>query len=121
MPVGQWFQVEGSTAQDTTAGASRLDGRPPDRRPRRPADRPMSWVAWDVCSNGLDLMPGTAVLYLDDCAVSRSRVGPTGLLAGVTAASSPVWGATHPRAFQAAEAARPRRSRPGMIACSTVT
>jgi hypothetical protein len=38
------------------------------------------WVEWDACNIGQDLTPSTAVLYVDDCAVSRSRVGPTGII-----------------------------------------
>jgi hypothetical protein len=29
---------------------------------------------------GEDLTPSTATLYVDDCAISRSRVGPAGQL-----------------------------------------
>jgi hypothetical protein len=38
------------------------------------------WLAWDVVSVGYNLSPEPAVLYVDDCAISRTRVGPSGLL-----------------------------------------
>jgi hypothetical protein len=34
-----------------------------------------------VCSLGENLRPAPAVLYVDDCAVSHTRVGPTGIIA----------------------------------------
>jgi hypothetical protein len=39
------------------------------------------WVGWRVGNMGLDLDPKTVSLYVDDCALSRVRVGPTGVLA----------------------------------------
>ena len=42
---------------------------------------PTPWIEWNACSIGENLTPGTAVLYVDDCAVSRSRVGPNGIIA----------------------------------------
>ena len=42
---------------------------------------PTSWVAWDVVSVAVGLNPSSAVLYVDDCAVSRTRVGPDGIIA----------------------------------------
>jgi hypothetical protein len=38
-------------------------------------------VEWDACSVGEDLTPSTTTLYIDDCAVSLSRVGPSGIIA----------------------------------------
>ena len=48
------------------------------------ANQPMAptpCIEWNACSIGEDLTPSTAVLYVDDCAVSRSRVGPNGIIA----------------------------------------
>lgn len=39
------------------------------------------WVGWRVGSMGLDLDQKTFTVYVDDCVLSRVRVGPTGLLA----------------------------------------
>jgi hypothetical protein len=39
-----------------------------------------SWVAWDVVSVGDAVTPEPAILYVDDCAISSKRIGPTGLL-----------------------------------------
>jgi hypothetical protein len=84
VPVGAWFQIEGfyRNAPDATGrltlwlnGDLIVDV----------TNQPMStngWVAWDACSDAVGLTPATAVLYIDDCAVSRTRVGPTGLLDG---------------------------------------
>ena len=66
----------------TARGASRiwLDGRLlVDVTAPALADR--EWVEWNACSIGENLSPATAVLYVDDCAVSRTRVGPTGIIA----------------------------------------
>jgi hypothetical protein len=41
---------------------------------------PTTWVEWDVCSSAANLMPETVTVYVDDCAVSQSRVGPAGAL-----------------------------------------
>lgn len=91
VPVGTWFQVEayyrnpGGSANDGGALNSGgqltfwLDGQ-------KIVDvtgpmAPTSWVAWDVVSVAVNLNPSTAVLYVDDCALSRSRVGPHGTIA----------------------------------------
>jgi hypothetical protein len=39
------------------------------------------WLAWDVVSVGYNLTPEPAVLYVDDCAISKTRIGPSGQLA----------------------------------------
>ena len=82
VPVGQWFQIEAfyRNAQDTTGRVTFwLDGRPIVDIANQ-AMAPTPWVEWDACSIGENLNPGTAVLYVDDCAVSRSRVGPNGII-----------------------------------------
>lgn len=82
VPVGRWFQIE-ALYRNTQSADGRLtfwlDGR-------QIVDvagvmAPTPWVAWDVVSVAVDLNPSTAVLYVDDCAVSRSRVGPDGVIA----------------------------------------
>jgi hypothetical protein len=82
VPVGQWFQIEAfyRNTQDATGRVTFwLDGLPIlDLANQAMASTP--WVEWNVSSIGENLNPGTAVLYVDDCAVSRSRVGPGGII-----------------------------------------
>ncbi len=82
VPVNTWFQLEAfyRDASDYTGrftlwlnGQQILDWQG--------ATGLTSWVAWDVVSVGEALLPEPAILYVDDCAVSRTRVGPNGLLA----------------------------------------
>jgi hypothetical protein len=83
LPVGQWFQIEAfyRNAADSTGRLTYwLDGRP-IVDVAGPSGSPTPWVAWDVVSVAVNLTPSPAVLYVDDCAVSRTRVGPTGLIA----------------------------------------
>jgi hypothetical protein len=82
VPVGQWFHLEAfyRNAPDATGHATFwLDGRPIVDIAAQPM-APTSWVEWDACSVGEDLDPATAVIFVDDCAISRTRVGPTGTL-----------------------------------------
>jgi hypothetical protein len=82
VPVGQWFQIEAfyRNAQDDTGRLTFwLDGRPIVDIANQPM-APTPWVEWNACSIGENLMPTTAVLYVDDCAVSRTRVGPNGII-----------------------------------------
>ena len=46
----------------------------------RPTGAP-GWVGWRVGNMGMSLNPKTVTLYVDDSAISRVRVGPTGVLA----------------------------------------
>ena len=83
VPVGQWFQIEAyyRNAQDDTGRLTFwLDGRQIVELANQPM-APTPFVEWNACSIGADLTPSTAVIYVDDCAVSRSRVGPNGILA----------------------------------------
>jgi hypothetical protein len=82
VPVNTWFQLEAfyRDASDSTGrltlwlnGQQILDWQG--------ATGLTSWVAWDVVSVGETLFPEPAILYVDDCAISQTRVGPTGLLA----------------------------------------
>jgi hypothetical protein len=82
VPVGRWFQVEAfyRNAPDANGRLSVwLDGRlvADIAKPTGAS----GWVGWRVGNMGLNLDPKTVTLYLDDCALSRVRVGPTGLLA----------------------------------------
>ena len=83
VPVGAWFQIESfyRNAPDATGQvAFWLNGEPIVNIAGQPmATNP--WVAWDVVSVAVDLAPSVAVLYVDDCALSRTRVGPAGTIA----------------------------------------
>ncbi len=83
VPVGQWFQIEAyyRNAQDDTGRLTFwLDGRPIVELANQPM-APTPFVEWNACSIGADLTPSTAEIYVDDCAVSRTRVGPNGVIA----------------------------------------
>jgi hypothetical protein len=82
VPVEAWFQLEAfyRAAPDATGRLTFwLDGQ--QVIDRLGPTSPTSWVEWDACSIGENLTPETVTIYLDDCAVSRSRVGPGGQLA----------------------------------------
>jgi hypothetical protein len=79
--VNAWFQLEAfyRAASDSTGQLTLwLNGQQILDLPG--ATGPPGWVAWDVVSVGYNLTPEPAVLYVDDCAISKSRIGPTGLL-----------------------------------------
>jgi hypothetical protein len=82
VPVGHWFQVEAfyRNAQDDTGRVTYwLDGRQiVDIAGQRMAPTP--WIEWNACSVGENLTPGAVVLFIDDCAISRTRVGPAGII-----------------------------------------
>jgi hypothetical protein len=82
VPVGDWFQVEGfyRNAQDQSGRLTLwLDGHQIIDLHQPMAPTP--WVAWEAGSIAPDLTPASATMHIDDCAVSRSRVGPDGSLA----------------------------------------
>jgi hypothetical protein len=82
VPVERWFQVEAfyRAANDNTGRLTYwLDGQQVVDISGAPTS-PTSWVEWDACSVGENLTPSMATLYVDDCAISRSRVGPSGQL-----------------------------------------
>jgi len=82
VPVGRWFQVEAfyRNATDESGRLSVwLDGALVADI-AKPTGAP-GWVGWRVGNMGIDLNPKTVTLYVDDCALSRVRVGLTGVLA----------------------------------------
>jgi hypothetical protein len=97
IPVGTWFQVEAyyrNPGSNPGTDGSATDGGVPNNGgqltfwldDQKIVDvagpmAPTSWVAWNVVSVGVNLTPSTAVVYVDDCAISRSRVGPHGIIA----------------------------------------
>lgn len=82
VPAGVWFQIEAfyRNAPDETGHFTVwLDGvEVADLGGSATSQTP--WVEWAVVSVGDSLDPSTAVIYVDDCAVSRTRVGPTGVI-----------------------------------------
>ena len=82
VPVEAWFQLEAfyRATNDVTGRLTYwLNGQQVVDVAGHPTS-PTSWVEWDACSVGEDLTPETVTLYVDDCAISRSRVGPSGQL-----------------------------------------
>ncbi|HEY4395601.1 MAG TPA: hypothetical protein VGP64_16135 [Polyangia bacterium] len=82
VPVDTWFQLEAfyRAANDATGRLTYwLDGRQVVDLAGVPTS-PTSWVEWDACSVGENLSPETETIYVDDCAISRSRVGLPGRL-----------------------------------------
>jgi hypothetical protein len=82
VPVSVWFQLEAfyRNAQDANGRLTIwLDGRQVvdvDGQPMAPTP----WVEWDVVNVGENLTPSAAVVAVDDCAITSSRVGPTGVI-----------------------------------------
>jgi hypothetical protein len=83
VPVSVWFQIEAfyRNAQDDSGQLTIwLD----DRMVVDVSGQPMAptpWVEWDAVNVGENLTPSTAVVAIDDCAISLSRVGRTGVIA----------------------------------------
>ena len=83
VPVDGWFQVEARyrNATDATGRLTVwLDGL--EVIDLSGATGPTPWLQWVVSSVGEDLAPSSNVLYVDDCAIGGSRIGPAGLLPG---------------------------------------
>jgi hypothetical protein len=83
VPVDAWFQVEARyrSATDPTGRLTVwLDGR--EVLDLSGAAAPSTWVQWIVSSIAVDLTPSGNVIYVDDCAIAGTRVGPSGLLPG---------------------------------------
>jgi len=83
VPVDRWFQVE-ARYRNTTDATGRLtvwlDGL--EVIDLSGPSGPSPWVQWIVSSVGEDLTPSSNALYVDDCAIGGSRIGPSGLLPG---------------------------------------
>jgi hypothetical protein len=82
VPVGNWFQLEAfyRNASDATGRLTLwLDGKLIADVVK--ATGTPGWVAWELSNIGESLTPQTVSLYVDDCAISRMRVGPAGHLA----------------------------------------
>jgi len=82
VPVGAWFQIEAfyRNASDTTGALTVwFDGQVVVDL-QGAATSPTPWVEWDVLNLGNELTPSGASLFVDDCVLSRRRVGPQGHL-----------------------------------------
>ena len=78
--VGVWFQIEVyyRNAPDASGAlAVWFDGEPVLDLDSG-ATSPTPWIEWDVLNLADTLTPSTAALFVDDCALSRRRVGPAG-------------------------------------------
>jgi hypothetical protein len=82
VPVGQWFQVEAfyRNAQDNTGRATFWFDGQLIADVNGMAMGPTPWVEWDAVNVGANLSPVPVTIYVDDAAISRSRVGPDGIL-----------------------------------------
>jgi hypothetical protein len=83
VPVSYWFQIEAfyrNTQDDSGQLTIWLDGRMIVDVTGQPM-APTPWVEWDAVNVGENLTPSTAVMAIDDCAISLSRVGPAGVIA----------------------------------------
>jgi hypothetical protein len=83
IPVGKWFQIEAyyRNAPDNTGRFTLwLDGDQVLDVSGK-AMGPSPWVGWEASSIGQNLTPNAAVLYIDDAAISETRVGPAGVIA----------------------------------------
>lgn len=79
VPVGDWFQLEAfyRVASDNSGRLTLwLDGKQIVDKIGPTGSTP--WAAWDVVSVAEVLNPETATIFIDDCAISRTRIGPTG-------------------------------------------
>lgn len=82
VPAGVWFQLEAfyrNAPDDTGHLTLWLDGVEVADLGGA-ATSQTAWVEWAVVSVGDSLDPSAAVVYVDDCAVSRTRVGPRGVI-----------------------------------------
>jgi hypothetical protein len=81
VPAGVWFQVEAfyrNAADETGHFTVWLDGV--EVADVGGATSQTTWTEWAVTSVGDSLDPSAAVIFVDDCAVSRTRVGPYGII-----------------------------------------
>lgn len=80
VPVGVWFQVEAyyRNASDSTGMLQVWFNGEAVADVQGVMTSPTAWIEWDVLNLGQSLTSGAATLYVDDCAISQERVGPTG-------------------------------------------
>ncbi|MES1208862.1 MAG: hypothetical protein ABUS79_23230, partial [Pseudomonadota bacterium] len=81
VPVDSWFQVEARyrNASDATGRLTVWLGEL-EVIDIAGVTAASPWVQWVVSSLGQDLTPSSNVLYVDDCAIAGTRIGPSGLL-----------------------------------------
>ena len=81
--VNGWFQVE-ARYRNTNDSSGRMTVWL-DRNEILDLSGPVTavpWTEWVVLSLGDNLTPSSNVIYVDDCAMAGSRVGPDGVLTG---------------------------------------
>jgi hypothetical protein len=82
LPIGRWFQIECFYRNDSGPGGELtvwLDGAPIyDVQRRTGGETP--FIVFATCSLVNDLSPQSATLYVDDVAISWTRVTPLGVL-----------------------------------------
>jgi hypothetical protein len=81
VPVGRWFQIEAfyrNTPDATGRVTYWLDGR--QIVDLNKPGGPTPWVEWNAVNVAQNLMPATVTLFIDDAAISKSRVGPEGIV-----------------------------------------
>jgi hypothetical protein len=80
VPVGRWFQFEvllRKAADATGHVAVWQDGVLILDDPNVPT-APTDWVQWDAGGSSGDIVPSPATIYIDDAAISLSRIGNQG-------------------------------------------
>ena len=86
VPVSGWFQIEAYYRNAPDASGQLTIWLFDDARGLRQIYdvtgrmAPNSWVERDAVNVGENLTPTPTVLNIDDCAISLSRVGPTGVI-----------------------------------------
>ena len=82
LPIGRWFQIECLYRNDSGPGGELtvwLDGAP-IYDVQRPMGGETPFVVFAICSLVNDLSPQSAALYVDDVAISWTRVTALGVL-----------------------------------------
>jgi hypothetical protein len=82
LPIGRWFQIECFYRNDSGPGGELtvwLDGAP-IYDVQRPMGGETPFIVFAICSLADDLSPQSAALYVDDVAISWTRVTPQGVL-----------------------------------------
>jgi hypothetical protein len=80
VPIGRWFQFEvllRKAADATGHVAVWQDGVLILDDPNVPT-APTDWVQWDAGGSSGDIVPSPATIYIDDAAISLSRIGNQG-------------------------------------------
>jgi hypothetical protein len=79
VPIGRWFQIEAlyTAAPDSSGQLTVWQDGVTVFELDDTVTAPSNYVEWSVGSVSNGLSPSTAILYIDDAAVSRRRLGPS--------------------------------------------